>query len=105
MLYDLAQPLYNQGPQFPGQPPNSIEYQQLAVVGGATVERVTAITHSGSHVDAPFHYLPELPCISELPLSHFFGPCVGLDLRGFPPSKLMTIANTSSCSRRESSPY
>jgi hypothetical protein len=34
MIYDLAQPHYNHAPQFPGQPPNSIGYQQLAVVDG-----------------------------------------------------------------------
>ena len=81
MIYDLAQPIYNNGPQFPGQPPNSIRYHQRAAVDGATVERLEIMTHSGSHVDAPFHYKPELPCISELPLSHFYGPCVALDLR------------------------
>jgi kynurenine formamidase len=86
MIYDLAQPHYNHAPQFPGQPPNSVQYQQLAVVEGATVERCTLMSHSGSHVDAPFHYLPHLPCIQELPLSHFYGRCVALDLTGLPPS-------------------
>ena len=81
MIYDLAQPLYNNGPQFPDQPPNSILYQQRAAVQGATVERLQIMTHSGSHIDAPFHFLPELPSISELPLSHFYGPCIALDLR------------------------
>jgi kynurenine formamidase len=93
MIYDLAQPHYNQGPQFPGQPPNSISYQQLAVVDGATVERCVFMTHSGSHVDAPFHYLPNLPCIHELPLSHFYGPCVALDLRPLPPSHPISAAD------------
>jgi kynurenine formamidase len=86
MIYDLAQPHYNHAPQFPGQPPNSIGYQQLAVVDGATVERCTLMTHSASHVDAPFHFLPHLPCIHELPLSHFYGACVALDLRELAPS-------------------
>lgn len=86
MIYDLAQPHYNHGPQFPDQPPNSIRYQQLAVVKGATVERCELTTHSGSHVDAPFHYLPHLPCIHELPLSHFYGACVAIDLRPLSPS-------------------
>ncbi len=85
MIYDLSQPHFNGAPQFPKQPPNSVEYQQLAVVEGATVERVTFMTHSGSHVDAPFHYLHDLPAISELPLSHFYGRCVALDMRGLPP--------------------
>ena len=86
MIYDLAQPHYNNAPQFPGQPPNSIGYQQLAAVDGATVERCTFISHSASHVDAPFHFLPHLPCIHELPLSHFYGACVALDLRGLSPA-------------------
>jgi arylformamidase len=86
MIYDLAQPHYNLAPQFPGQPPNSIGYQQLVVVHGATVERCTLMTHSASHVDAPFHFLPHLPCIHELPLSHFYGACVAVDLRGLAPS-------------------
>lgn len=85
MIYDLAQPLYTNCPQFPGQPPNSVRYHQHAVVDGATVERVELMTHSGSHVDAPFHYHPLLPSISELPLQHFFGCCVALDLRGLTP--------------------
>lgn len=35
---------------------------------------------------APFHYLPHPPCIHELPLSHFYGPCVVLHLRYLEPS-------------------
>jgi hypothetical protein len=46
MIYDLAQPHYNNGPQFPGQPPNSILYQQHVVVEGATGR--------ASRVDDPF---------------------------------------------------
>ena len=85
MIFDLAQPLYNNGPQFPDQPPNSVRYHQRAKVKGATVERLEVMTHSGSHVDAPFHYEPQLPSISELPLSHFYGPCVAIDLRPIQP--------------------
>lgn len=90
MIYDLSQPHFNGAPQFPKQPPNSTEYQQLAIVEGATVERCEYMTHSGSHVDAPFHYKPELPTISELPLSHFYGRCVALDMRGLKPEHGMT---------------
>jgi arylformamidase len=85
MIYDLAQPLYNDGPQFPEQPPNTIHYYQLAHVKGATVERITAMTHSGSHIDAPFHYEPQLQTVSELPLAHLYGPCVAIDLRPIEP--------------------
>ncbi len=86
MIYDLSQPLFTDAPQFPGQPPNSVLYVQRVPVDGATVERLQVMTHSGTHVDAPFHYLPHLPAISELPLSHFYGPCVAVDLRPLAPS-------------------
>ena len=85
MIYDLAQPLYTNCPQFPGQPHNSVRYHQLAVIQSATVEHTELMTHSGSHVDAPFHYHPELPSISELPLHHFYGRCVAIDLRPIAP--------------------
>jgi arylformamidase len=94
MIYDLSQPLYNNGPQFPDQPPNSIRYHQRAHVQGATVERLEIMTHSGSHIDAPFHYKPQLPSVSELPLSHFYGPCVGLDLRPIAAKHPIERANT-----------
>lgn len=86
MVYDLAQPHFNGAPQFPGQPANTIVYQQLAAVAAATVERCELMSHSASHVDAPFHYLPQLKCIHELPLGHFYGPCVAVDLRPLQPS-------------------
>ena len=93
MIYDLSQPVYNNGPQFPGQPPNSVRYHQHAQVEGATVERLEIMTHSGSHVDAPFHFEPELPSISELPLSHFYGPCVGIDLRPIEPNHAINASD------------
>jgi kynurenine formamidase len=51
------------------------------------------MTHSGSHVDAPFHFLPELPSISELPSSHFYGPCIAVDLRPLQPAHGITSAD------------
>ena len=93
MVYDLAQPQFNGGPQFPGQEPNTIVYSQLAAVKVATVERCQFISHTASHVDAPFHYLPKLKCIHELPLGHFYGPCVAVDLRPLEPAHPIVSAD------------
>lgn len=56
---------------------------------GWASERVSAITHSGTHVDAPFHYAPEcggLPSrtIDEIPVEWFWGAgvCATLENRG-----------------------
>jgi kynurenine formamidase len=59
---------------------------------GAAFEEVTAITHAGTHVDAPWHYGPESegkPArkIDELPLDWFFSDGVVLDLRHKQPGE------------------
>ena len=90
MIYDLSQPLFNDAPQFPGQLANSVVYAQRAAVSAATVERLELMTHSGTHIDAPFHFLPQLPSVSELPLSYFYGPCVAIDLRPIEPAHGIT---------------
>lgn len=90
MIYDLSQPLFNNAPQFPGQAANSVRYAQRAAVSAATVERLELMTHSGTHIDAPFHFFPELATVSELPLSHFYGACVAIDLRPLEPAHGIT---------------
>ena len=35
---------------------------------------VTLSLHSGTHMDAPFHFVPDGPTIDELPLDLFMGP-------------------------------
>ncbi len=85
MIYDLSQPLYNDGPHYPSHPADSLVFHSHAAIQQDTVEQVQLMTHSGSHVDAPFHFLPELPSISEMPLSHFYGPCIAVDLRPLKP--------------------
>lgn len=53
---------------------------------GWALEKITAITHTGTHVDAPYHYGPESegkPArrIDEVPLEWCFSPGVRLDFR------------------------
>jgi kynurenine formamidase len=59
---------------------------------GAAFEEVTAITHSGTHVDAPWHYGPQsegkpAKKIDELPIEWFFSDGVVLDLRHKEPGE------------------
>ena len=53
---------------------------------GWASETVTAITHAGTHVDAPYHYFPTCGgeparTIDRLPIDWFLRPGVRLDLR------------------------
>jgi arylformamidase len=42
-------------------------------------------SHSGTHIDAPVHYLKSGLTIDELPLPHLVGPCRVLDVSGAGP--------------------
>ncbi|MCB1232806.1 MAG: cyclase family protein [Verrucomicrobiae bacterium] len=64
---------------------------------GWALEKISAITHTGTHVDAPWHYGPEsggrlARKIDELPLDWFLGPGVKLDVRHLSDGDEITVA-------------
>jgi arylformamidase len=81
MIYDLSQPLYNNVPQWPHLSPTTLTLPHMAAIVGVNVERVDLSTHTGTHIDAPFHFFPELETIDQLPLDHFHAPCIAVELR------------------------
>ena len=44
------------------------------------VTRLTITTHTGTHVDAPRHFVHEGRTLDEIPLDRWVGPCVVIDL-------------------------
>jgi kynurenine formamidase len=59
---------------------------------GFGAETLTLAAHSGTHVDAPWHYFPTsegrpAATIDQVGLEHFFAPGVVLDLRGRAPGE------------------
>jgi len=93
MIYDLSQPIFNNVPQWPKFRPTSMTTPHLAATEPANVERLDLMTHTGTHVDAPFHFFPEAEAIDELPLNHFHGSCIALDLRHKQPGSGITRAD------------
>ena len=81
MIYDLSQPIFNNVPQWPKFRPTSMTVPHLAAIESANVERLELMTHTGTHVDAPFHLFSDAETIDALPLSHFHAPCIALDMR------------------------
>lgn len=65
---------------------------------GWAVEEVTLSTHSGSHLDAPYHYHPTMNngerswTIDEIPLEWCFGPGVVVDFRDKPDGHRVSAA-------------
>jgi kynurenine formamidase len=65
---------------------------------GWAVEEVRAITHTGTHVDAPLHYGPRSEgrparSVDQVPLEWCFAPGVVLDVRHKPAGEFITVAD------------
>lgn len=113
-IIDLSVPLEN---ECPGEPlPAQIRYlshtdeglaqmqlffgvkrEDLVLSGGLgwAIEEIQAITHTGTHVDAPYHYGPNSegrPArrIDQIPLEWCYAPGVVLDMRHKPAGAFIT---------------
>jgi len=75
-IYDISLPLSPNLPVWPGDPPIVLE-QVASMEAGAdcNLTRLTASVHSGTHVDAPHHFLNDHRTIEQLPPETLTGPC------------------------------
>ena len=80
-LIDLSQPLYDGAPNCPAHPPVKSEIIADHPRDGWRVELLTLASHTGSHVDSPYHKLADGPNLDQIPLEKFAGPAVVADLR------------------------
>ncbi|WP_030164165.1 cyclase family protein [Spirillospora albida] len=84
-LLDLSVPVTTGMPVYPGDPEVEAVPALTVADAGVNVLRLHLGSHTGTHVDAPFHVGDALPKLDELPLSRFTGPAVVMDARGLPP--------------------
>ncbi|KAH9042809.1 putative cyclase [Lactarius pseudohatsudake] len=57
---------------------------------GTNVSRLILGSHTGTHLDAPIHFLEGAPTISDVDLSTLVGPAVVIDVRGKEPHGAIT---------------
>lgn len=72
---------------------------------GWAVEEIQAITHTGTHVDAPYHYGPTSEgrparTIDQVPLEWCFAPGVMLDVRHKAAGDFITVADLQAALER-----
>ena len=80
LAIDLSHTISPDMPYFPGtEPPVFFKPFTLASHGFAE-QRITILTHSGTHMDAPAHILEDGATLEQLGLPHFVGRAVALDL-------------------------
>ena len=72
--YDITVPLFNDLPTYPGDPGIEIEnWRSLAKGDSANVSVVSFGAHSGTHVDAPAHFIPGGEVVENLPFESLIG--------------------------------
>ena len=73
-LLDVTVPLRHGMPTFPGNPEFAFEpIKRIADGGSSNVSRLLLGTHTGTHVDAPRHFLDGAAGVDELPLNLLIG--------------------------------
>jgi len=72
---DVSVPLRNGMVHWPGDPAFHIErFSDQEKGGGATVSRMNLSVHTGTHIDAPLHFIPKARAIDEMPIEATVGP-------------------------------
>ena len=80
---DISVGLYGGMPHWPGDPEVEIErFQALADGDAANVTRLAMSAHTGTHLDAPLHYLAQGAAIDAMPLEATLGPARVIALEG-----------------------
>jgi arylformamidase len=82
-LFDVTLRLSPGLPVFPGNPPFALEaVKQIARGGSSNVSAIRMGSHSGTHVDAPRHFLDGGPGVDELPLDVLMGSARVIGITG-----------------------
>jgi arylformamidase len=79
-IIDISLPITPQMPIWPGDPRPELAPVTTLERHGVQVSRLVLGTHSGTHVDAPRHFIPGGRTIDQLDLSALVGPCRVLEV-------------------------
>ncbi|MGI8553045.1 MAG: cyclase family protein [Dehalococcoidia bacterium] len=80
-IYDISVAIHADMHVYPGDPDPIVE-SWASLANGATAEmsRLSIGTHTGTHIDAPGHFLPAGPRVDQIDLSALIGPAQVVDL-------------------------
>jgi arylformamidase len=89
-IYDVSVGIDPQMPVWPGDPSVELERMQAIAAGAhANISRLTCSVHTGTHVDAPVHFLDGAAGVESLPLKLLTGRAYVVNL---PSAKLIDEA-------------
>jgi arylformamidase len=80
-IFDISLTISPELPVWPGDPPIQLEQVESMDRGAhANVSHLSAGVHTGTHVDAPHHFLNDGRTVEQLPLDILTGPCYVVQL-------------------------
>lgn len=80
-FFDLSQPVYDHCPGWPTYEPTIVKYEAFYEQDKFNAEQIRLNSHTGTHLDAPFHFYPDGTTIDEMDVALFQGDAVIVDLR------------------------
>jgi len=84
-VVDLSIPIDETTPFYPGDPEPRVCAATTIARDGFNVSRLELGSHTGTHCDAPVHFLEDGLTLDALPLERFVGPGVVVDATGLEP--------------------
>jgi arylformamidase len=82
-IFDVTVPLSAEVPVYPGDPPFSLEpTHEIGKGAPYNLGRLSLGTQTGTHVDAPYHFLADGATVDQLPLEILLGKARVIELMG-----------------------
>jgi arylformamidase len=85
MIYDVSVPITNVMPVWPSDPPVKLTSQAHESRDGGHTIRLTNIemgSHTGTHIDAPWHFIPDGRRLNQIPLDTLVGEARIFEITG-----------------------
>jgi len=81
--YDISVPLKQGMNYFPTDPvpPKIYRYHDVEMGAKVTMSMLEIISHTGTHIDTPLHFIPGGSTVSDMPLDATIGPCRVLEIK------------------------
>jgi arylformamidase len=79
-IYDISVPINNDLTVWLGDPPVSISQESFIERDGYNLNRLTISAHTGTHIDAPLHYIKDGPNIGSIELEQLIGPVLVIEI-------------------------
>jgi len=80
-IHDISLPLSNDLPSWPGDPrPQIKRIHNISEGDDSNVTHLSMTAHTGTHIDAPDHFLDSGETLDQIPLGLFIGPVQVVEL-------------------------